>query len=710
MAFAHGCARPLYDKGTHPRVLIGPAELAGLRTRTRSGGGKRLADAVRAKAGHAARLVNEADDLAATVAGWNREIGQAGTQIVGALEDMALVSALDRNAAMADAVRRVLLVAADTDAQSRHDSPVRRFAYGAGGLCLAYDLVHRAMDARDRRAFVSWISTFALPFILDVIPPAAFLTHAGGNMALGGFASAVSCALAIDGDPGARSQRSNLRLLVTYMEAALHAAIGPEGYPEEDIGYGTEVATSLAYSAESLRRAGLYDAYAECPRLAKFGRAILHFVQPWGRNLSNTGDFMDTFGRRVFILARLATETNDPALLWLLGTLANERDYFMREHTLEVPVRRGIRVPVESAGLLVLDDLRTPVHPARADVPTQFMDPMRGIVSFRSGWRAADTLLVFDGSQRSNAGQGHAHASAGNFTISAAREYFAIDCGRYCNEQQEHNVVLVNGRSGFSHERLWTATPYAGLLTGYAPHPLCDSASADTSRQTQCMWARRWIGLVKGGPSAYVWTVDDVNHENDWAEFWWTLNTEPENRIRLRARSATVLGQRCGGRLDVHFALPAPDSYLRPHTLALAQDVNTCRATDYIGDPLTNADNYAVRGVHGSVQVRPRLIGKVSGYNGRFMSVMVPTAAGATPPRVRQVPSLPNSLAVRVSFDDVEDTVIFAYEHNLLEAEGVKGYGQWCVVRRRRGSGRVLAHALGTGTKLLADGKVLAGS
>ena len=116
--------------------------------------------------------------------------------------------------------------------------------------------------------------------------------------------------------------------MILMFEAALHTAIAhADGYPAEDMGYGSGMGGWLAYIAEPLRRAPVTTmfttpAHGTAPNWAtKFGRAILHFIQPWGRNLSNTGDHGDDFGERGFVLARLAHQTNDPTLLWLLGTL-----------------------------------------------------------------------------------------------------------------------------------------------------------------------------------------------------------------------------------------------------------------------------------------------------------------------------------------------------------------------------------------------------
>jgi hypothetical protein len=94
--------------------------------------------------------------------------------------------------------------------------------------------------------------------------------------------------------------------------------------------------------------------------------------------------------------------------------------------------------------------------------------------------------------------------------------------------------------------------------------------------------------------------------------------------------------------------------------------------------------------VHGIVFERPRLIAKVAGYNGRFLSLMLPRSAREKPAKVERLPSIDNSLAMRITFAEVEDTFVWAYEHNLLEAGDVKARGQWTIVRRSRHSRRIL--------------------
>ena len=316
--------------------------------------------------------------------------------------------------------------------------------------------------------------------------------------------------------------------------------------------------------------------------------------------------------------------------------------------------------------------------------------------------------MVFDGSHRSPAGPGHWHDSAGHFSISAVGELFGIDTGRYNNEQDQHNVVIVDGKSGRSTEGEWVGTRYHGQLIDYVPHPLCDVAAADSSLQSDCCWARRWVGLVKGGGANYVWTVEDVNKDDDWHEFWWQLQTCPTNTISVRKTGATVTGCRHGNCLDVSIVLPPAKEFPKPHSVEFTQDTNSTSSYRYIEDAKASAEAYArpERMAYGPCFVRPRLLARVSGWNGRFMSVMTPRVKGTPRAKVRRLDAVPSSLAVHVEIGGYSDTIVFAYEHDLLEAGDVVGRGKWAVVRRDR-RGRIVGWTLGHGRSLKAGGRVL---
>ena len=715
MDYGFGAARQLYADKLHPRIYLGPDDLPVLRRQIKTGAGKKIMTGLRLRVAPPVADILGATDLVDMIANWNTNWHMPGTRVVMGLFDIAMVGVLDQDADALEAVRRVLRVCPTADKAGRQG--VRRLGYSAlGQMVKAYDLIFAHLDEDERATFRRWACNQGIKPNLKMLRPNYFKT-AGGNMCIGGMCSSILTFLAMDGDPGVPDLTASRELVLKMFEASLYAAIGPDGYPEEDGGYGNGIGAALSLMAEPLRRAGVWDVYQHCPRYAKFGQALLHFVQPWGAFLSNTGDHGDDFGQREFVLARLAEETDDPALLWLLGTLSYDHGSLLPENSQpefyrEVKLARGFQVPTTSLSLLTMASFAKAAPPASSAPPTAFRDRARGIVSFRSGWRANDTMVVFDGSQRSPAAQGHAHASCGHFSISALGEYFAIDTGRYNNEQNCHSVVLIDGKSGRSTNGEWHAMQHAGRLIHYHPGEFVDVAAVDSSHQHNCIWARRHLGLIKGrGAPAYVWTVDDLNTNNDWAEYVWQLQTSPENTIRLHRQHAVVTGWRHGNAMSVHWVLPPPSEYPKAHSmLELSQDEATPSSYKYIPKPHARAKDYVRPSamVHGPAFVRPRLLARYGGYNGRCMALMLPRRKGDKPPTVRRLPAVSASLAVRITFADVEDTLIFAHEHHLLEAGDIKARGSWCVVRRARSSGRVTQYAVGEGTRLEIDGKQLA--
>ncbi|MCX5659686.1 MAG: hypothetical protein NTW19_08190 [Planctomycetota bacterium] len=710
MPHTFGCAADLYHRRIHPRILVGPDDIVRLRQQVRRGDGLKLFNAICQKiAPLVDRLVvTETPEALDTLLDPGKSIWASfANQVENSIHDMAMVAVLADDERALVAVRRMLA-----------DAPPRRRGNFFGYHAYAYDLLHEHLPADVRLRY----TTEQIERAHKLIEPFArtYYANAGLNGVLVNMFIALHLVLAVRGDPGAPSDTVEplLAKLVSYLRATMHTAINPDGYPEEDVGYGTSVVCSLAKISHAVFRAGLWDAYEECPRFRKAGRAILHFVQPWGDHLAATGDFGGaSCDHRENLLAHLAHANRDPALLWLLGTLHNDNrilkpKFAVGSDAREVVLRNGFQVPATGDTLAVLDLIGKPVHPAKAGVPTAFRDSGRGIVSFRDRWADDGAFVVFDGAQRSPAAPGHPHYSGGHFSLTTLGEYFAIDMNRYGTEQCDHNITLVDGRSGRSTGGQWCvgdAYNHARLID-YQPGELVDTAAVDSSLQHDCYWARRTILFVKGKYAhPYLVTIDDINKANDFHEFWWTLNTCPENVIKLHDTSATITGWRMGNHLDVHFALPAPKEFPKPHKLMMAKDECTTSSYNYIPDPRQRASQYVrpAAMVEGIVFVRPRLIAKVAGYNGRFMAAMLPRRKGEKPATVERLVSLPSSLALRITWEKVEDTLVWAYEHNLLEAGDVRGVGQWCVVRRARPSGRVIHYAMGAGTSLSVGGKRL---
>ena len=206
---------------------------------------------------------------------------------------------------------------------------------------------------------------------------------------------------------------------------------------------------------------------------------------------------------------------------------------------------------------------------------------------------------------------------------------------------------------------------------------------------------------------AYVWTVDDISQPDPDAFYNWSLNTSPDNDIRLHKTRASIRGGRFGHWLDVHVVLPRPHGGPTPPRPDYSAGEAQYGAWRYLGPPdrvrelLPMSSDFIV---HRSALFRPRLTARVPGVHGRFMAIMLPRMKGARPPRVRSLPAIAESQAVRITFDNVEDTLIFAHDHRLLEADDIVGRGHWCIVRRSRSNARVLHHAIHDG-EFLSVGK-----
>ena len=718
MSFAFGIAAPLYEQRAHPRLLCDAADLARLREQVRDGYGARILAALREKVRPVVAEVLAAPDCAAFLPGG---AGGGSGHALPFLADVAFIAALDNDASAQEAARRVLVALPAAARRQARDRLSIAYSH-AGTVALAFDLAAPRLPPDERAAVATWLAAASVRETLATLTDGHFLLHAGMNIPMDGMITALLSLLAVAGEPGVPDLAAEQATLRRYLEATLHSFLGPAGYPAEDIGYGNGMATYVAPAVEAARRAGLYDAYAACPRWTKFGRAMVHFAQPWGGVLSNTGDYGADFGVTSLILPRLAQETGDATLLWLHGRTTypfaqsgpwGDRSRWRSDFP-ELTLAPDFRVPVDLYSLLTLDALATPpAPPAAAGLPTQFMDPDRGIVSLRSDWTPDATFVVFDGAQRPAGAQGHAHDSGGHFSLSALGEYFAIDTGRYNIEQEHHNVVIVDGRSGHVGDGSWVSSHYQAQLAGYWPGAFVDAAEVVSSQMSDCYWAKRTLALVKGGDApAYVFTVEDVNKANDYCEFWWLLNVHPDSRIEVHDDWATVVGATHGHRLEVHFALPAPTEYPRPHTLALHQHVQLAGSPkEYGGDQHRQAEEYRRRVgnlAYGPVFERPRLVAKVAGYNGRFLSVLLPRRRDEPPATVTRLASPENCLAVRLTFAQVEDTLIWAYEHHLLEAGDVVARGRWCVVRRERATGAVRRYAIHNGTRLEVAGRPLA--
>jgi len=619
-------AAELVAGDVRPRLLFGPDDVAVIRRGLESVRGRRLWRGFARRAQRVCRIVCEAENLTAGLAGVaGSEVKEAQT-VLRFLRDLAAYGVLAKDEAAYEAVRRILNSCGEVSALERERGRLGIGYAGGGTLALAYDMVAPQMSPDERRTFCKWAEEEVVQVVWRQLDP-KFYFGPGGNIAIVGLCNATMMALALHGDKYAKGDGVVLQRLMAMVEVAVGGALAPSGFPLEDTGYGTEVAAVLALPVECARRLGVDDVAARMPRYYKFGRAALKFIQPWGEWLVNTGDAGPTMGNREFVFGRIAAATNDPAVLWLwqtmrynFGTVDPEtldQDIFR-----EVALGHKRQTPPSVFSLLQGPQLAKAKRPTGRTAATAFVCGRRGLVSFRSGWRDDDTLLIFDGSQRSDGAQGHHHDSAGSFSLFALGEHFGIDAGRYNVTQPCHNVVLVNSE-GYVDRDSWSQALCEGRLTEYAPQRFVDSAAADATPQYggAVRKAERRVGLVKGpGAQPYVWVQDAINANDKWGMFDWQLHTAPENKIRTQRRGAVVTGLRHGNQLGVEMFLPLfpgqRNSRDAHRIVEVFDDVAHPNAITYLGfdDPqkikekVAEYPRPAAMVEHGPVYERPRLV------------------------------------------------------------------------------------------------------
>lgn len=677
------------------QLLLDETKLAALRAAVRDGGeAVRLAAAL---ADHVAPLVEAIRaerNLPEALRQWDRQRQLPVSAAIRMLHDLALHAVVADDGGARAAVTRVL--AALPEAEGRGEQGGRWRVGRSIPLYLpaAFDLVADEMDAGQRRAVVRWLIERCIRPSLEEAGD-GFFDFAGANIPLRGVVVACS-ALAAAWRHGARdelpreAERLELRL-----QAAVMGALGPSGYPVEDIGYGTLVGARLVWVADVAERVMGWHVFKACPRLLHFGRAVAAFTFGEGRLLFNTGDNAAVFLDREAALLPLYERTGDGLHLWLLRNLGGQAEGADISARLapcppELRVGPGQSVPISAHTLARWRSALAP-PPATEELPRDlnvYRDATRGIVSFREGWGAHAAAAVVDGSHRPSTAQGHAQASGGHFSFCAAGELFAIDTGRYGVDQSDHNVVLVDGHSAFGNGGEWTFSRRHGRLVGIRGGAWCSVAEVDAAALYGARWARRWVALVQGRPGpGYLVVIDDLNMDDAEHDYWWTLNTSPENRVQVPENAAengvfaraTIVGCREGHTLDAAFV----GAWSRPSAIRLSADQATTAVDKYLPDLEERiAREPAPRlTAHFATLRRPRLVAAVKTIRLRMMSVLTPRFHGEPPVVVEALPTIPGTVAARVQRGGARDTLVWSFDSGMIEADDVSARGDWVVAR-----------------------------
>lgn len=470
----------------------------------------------------------------------------------------------------------------------------------------------------------------------------------------------------------------------------VHRGVDPGGYGYEGPGYCHGTLFYVYLLAQLLRQTGRDDLFAKHGVLGRIPQAAQSLLFPDRHSMGNTNDLGMLTPHNMVWLPLTARHYNRPADLGLWQAYQGP-DHPLRPYgdTIDWTIRDTGREDLQSlhampyALTFLWWDEEAPATPLeQSTLPTANYSPGVETANFRTSWSREAVYLGVQGAGRSHVCHGHAHADCGHFSLFAYGEYLAIDTGRYNTDEDQHNVVLVDGKPHMPvGDGRWGANRSSGRLADFQRHALLDYARADAAMMKGCAWADRHFLFVRtGGDDAYVVVVDAINVDQTPHALHWQLHTDPRQRIEiLGPRSAAVAGTRA--RLDLTFAVhPANDPTREAETLKLITGEKEWGWPYGVGNIAGNHDR---TGLLQTSFKRPRLLAVVSETAGHLLTVLSPRRAGQPALTVRQIPQR-KVLHVEIDLGDRIDTVIAALDHGYIKLPGIRGWSELALIRRDR--------------------------
>ena len=469
------------------------------------------------------------------------------------------------------------------------------------------------------------------------------------------------------------------------------------GFGYEGPGYTHEVLHFMFLFAQLLFQNGLRNLFAEEPRLRAVVDASLHQAFPGAQWLVNSNDHGLLLPRSMSWLLYTARHFDDPLHLGLWYAYQGP-DHPVRPYGDVMPWyckhhQPGV-FPVDQNAALLQAVLYwdasapfTPVPESRRPLITYAEGTHTAIM--RTSWADDAVALYLPGAGRSHASQTHRHADSGHFCIHAYGEYLAIDTGRYNVDEDQHSVVLVDGRCHLPNKG-WGMSHLPGRMSGFRTSGLCTHICADAAHMKDCIWAdRHFLFVPLGRNEAYIIMVDNINKDNARHEFLWQLHANPACVLALQEPDTAVLrGER--GRLDMHFLVPSASDFPScPHRLTLSADEAEWAWPYGRKGALEHADT----GLMITSFRRPRLLARVEGANCRLMTVIVPRQLNAPALVVR--PRLhPGLLAVEVESPAGTDLIVAALDHGCIRIPELHALTHLAMIRKPAGGGEPIVWTL----------------
>lgn len=573
-------------------------------------------------------------------------------------------------------------------------------------LAVATDMVRSSLSDADREILTDFMREVAI----DHRPgPDAYRYHGGGgNISYCRNISAAVCALLWGEDCGHPRRHNVVDEGIAHTRCYLKHGCDASGFSYEGTGYGLEVLRLVFNFVELLHLSGYASLYETEPRLRKVPDAALQALFPDRRFLINDGD-VGLQGPAALPQLLLAYRAyGDPLHLgfweefqgpdhplrpfgdgepWLRKAKAHGLDEAgpPDAENLDSPVPDPAHAMFTALLYWDADAPRTPI--SAADRPTCTCAKGTGTATFRTSWGRRAVYLSVLGAGRSHGSLTHAHGDAGHISLWAYGDYLAVDTGRYNVDEDQHNVMLVEGKPRLSRRGSWGQEWIGGCLRDFQHRPPVACVRSEADRLKECIWADRHALFVTTGPDeAYIVLLDNFNRDHSPHTYLWQLHANPAYRYEITGdRTATLHGDQA--RLDITFSIPSPDTYPdRPHELHLRQDVQDWQWPYGVGN---TKEEHRGTGLLNTCLERPRLLAELSGPNAHLLTVLSPRRRNDPPLAVRER-NTKALFRLEIECPHFTDTLLAAPDHRCIQTDTVQALTDIALLRRDR-RGRILA-------------------
>jgi hypothetical protein len=497
---------------------------------------------------------------------------------------------------------------------------------------------------------------------------------------------------------------------INHTRCYLKYGCDEKSYSYEGTGYGHIVFCFMFAFVELLALTGFADLYRSEPTLRKMAFASQLSMFPDGSFLVDDNDLGLIGSESISGLLMLAKRFDDPQIRGFWDAFQGPQ-HPLRPYGDMRPwvIQRTSSSKSHPDSSEILGDPRSshfysflywqpekPVTPLEeSTLPRADYSPGTECINLRTSWGTDAVYANIQAAGRSRMSLTHRHADAGHFSIFAHGEYLAIDTGRYNSDEDQHSVVLVDGKPNVPIAPGWGMDFLSGRVSHYESQNLLTHARVDAAHLKGCHWANRdflWVPL--GGDDVYMVVIDNLNKDNARHTFWWQLQAHPDTKIEIDSDwQARICGEHA--RLDLSFIWPsAQDFPAAPHRFTLRQDVKEWQYP--YGDDKSIQMRHEHEGLLYTSYLRPRLLGELDGLNGQMLTVVAPRRSGAAPLQVRR------RMAKRLLWLEIEtpigrDTIITALDHGFIQTDEFRCMSEVLFLRHNAEGKRIAQWSLGGG-------------